>query len=125
MGYFNGYRFNYSNRKKHPYRDAFLGMLGQVLRPLPEIGLALLILNLCHVTDISYIGIAAFWAAWVIGALLVDILNIQVDKMDYLKEMKEWEEMRNVPAYREEADPGCESGDSGETYSYSGYGETD
>ena len=116
------HHYAYYRNDDHAKRDAFLGMIRSLISPLRGIWFLLATLKLCSVISLSWGWIIMVFAAHIILDYVLDLVNIAIDKSD---KKKEEEAMRRVSTYREEADPGCESGDRGETDPYPGYGEAD
>lgn len=77
--------YGYFRDDGHAERDAFLGMVRSVIRPLHELWMILLILKLCNVIQLSMGWVIAVFAAHILLDYILDLVNIIVDRTDQKK----------------------------------------
>jgi hypothetical protein len=77
--------YGYFREDGHAERDAFLGMVRSVIRPLYELWMILLILKLCNVIRLSMGWVIAVFAAHILLDYILDLVNIIVDRTDQKK----------------------------------------
>lgn len=91
----------YGSGKKHAYRNTLFSVVRNIVYPMRELSLVLLILKLCGAISIGYLPIIGIFAGYVIGDWVLDIVSIAADRAEEReyqeerqKDMQKWREER-------------------------------
>ena len=102
----------YGSGKKHAYRNTLFSVVRNIVYPMRDLTLILLILKLCDVISIGYLPIVVLFAGYVIGNWVLDIVSIAADRAEERERMAEWE--KDMRKWREERANEAEEGSDDE-----------
>ncbi len=91
---------NHTNEARKKIRNRILGMIFNPIRIIWSIVPVLIVLNICGVTNISWILLGALLIGYELIDGLTDILAVIINEYDNKKERQKWEEKARKEAVK-------------------------